>query len=113
METHLTTRYAANLQGTLSCYDRMVITGTLPGACYADGMSSFLRSRGVRIFDYAKHFEPLRECIRARALEVCANAGIEIEHVNKSHIRKEYLVAIAAACSITRFNIVPAMTAVH
>ena len=92
METQLSVRYAANLHGVLSCYDRMVIMGTLPGACYAGGMTSFLYSQGVRIFDYARHFEPLRERIRAHALEVCASAGIEIEHVSKSHIRKEELV---------------------
>ncbi|MGH8831229.1 MAG: hypothetical protein ACREXV_09055, partial [Polaromonas sp.] len=81
METQLTHRYAANLHGVLSCYDRIVITGTLPGACYAGGMSSFLYSRGIRIFDYAQFAEPLRERIRARAVQVCAAAGLEIEHV--------------------------------
>ncbi len=73
MDTQLTQRYAANLHGVLSCYDRILITGTLPGACYANGMTSFLYSRGIRIFDYAKHFEPLRERIRARAVKVCAS----------------------------------------
>ncbi len=92
METQLTNRYATNLHGVLSCYDRIVITGTLPGACYAGGMTSFLYSQGIRIFDYAQFAEPLRERIRTRALEVCAAAGLEIAHVNKSHIRKEELV---------------------
>ena len=91
--TALTDRYAANLHGVLSCYDRIIITGTLPGACYAGGMTSFLYQQGIRIFDYAQFAEPLRERIRARAGEVCAAAGIEIEHVSKSHIRKEELVA--------------------
>ena len=35
-------RYAANLHGVLSCFDRMIIVGTLPGACYAEGMTSYL-----------------------------------------------------------------------
>jgi len=35
----LTERYAANLHGVLSCYDRIIVTGTLPGACYAGGMT--------------------------------------------------------------------------
>jgi hypothetical protein len=26
----------------LSCYDRIIVTGTLPGACYAKGMTGFL-----------------------------------------------------------------------
>ena len=91
--TALTDRYAANLHGVLSCYDRIIVTGTLPGACYAGGMTSFLYAKGIRVFDYPRFAEPLRERIRQRAEEVCAAAGIEIEYVNKSHIRKEDLVA--------------------
>jgi len=91
--TTLTERYALNLHGVLSCYDRIIVTGTLPGACYAGGMTSFLFSRGIRIFDYPKFAEPLRDRIRERAQEVCDANGVSIEHVNKSHIRKEDLVA--------------------
>ena len=36
----------------LSCYDRVVITGTLPTVCYAEGMTRFLYAKGIRIFDY-------------------------------------------------------------
>ena len=82
--TALTDRYAANLHGVLSCYDRLIITGRLPGACYAGGMTSFLYSRGIRVFDYSRFAEPLRERIRQRAQEVCVAADVQIEHVNKS-----------------------------
>ncbi len=92
METQMTKRYATNLHGVLSCYDRILIVGTVPGACYAGGMTSFLYSSGIRIFDYAKFAEPLCQVVRQRAAQVCANAGLEIEHVRKSHIRKEELV---------------------
>jgi DNA-binding transcriptional ArsR family regulator len=91
--TALTDRYAANLHGVLSCYDRILIMGTLPGACYAGGMTSFLYSRGIRIFDYPLFAQPLRDRIRQRAQEVTQANGVAIEHVNKSHIRKEDLVA--------------------
>jgi hypothetical protein len=40
-------RYAANLHGVLSCFDRMIIVGTLPGACYAEGMTSYLYVHGT------------------------------------------------------------------
>ena len=86
-------RYAANLHGVLSCFDRIIIIGTLPGACYAEGMTSYLYAHDILIFDYPRFAEPLRERIRERAQEVCAAASIEIEHVSKSHIRKEELVA--------------------
>lgn len=89
----LAERYQADLLGVLSCYDRMIITGTLPGACYADGMTSFLNSRRIKIFDYAKLFaDPLRERLRQHVHKVADAQGISIEHVNKPHIRKEDLI---------------------
>jgi DNA-binding MarR family transcriptional regulator len=93
----LAERYAAHLSGVLSCLDRLLINGTLPGACYAGGMTSFLFKQGVRIFDYARFAEPLRDQVRTRAVEVCAEAGITIEHVRSSKIRKEALVAEVVA----------------
>jgi hypothetical protein len=42
----------------------MIIIGTLPGACYAHGMTAFLSARQVRIFDYARFAEPLRDRVR-------------------------------------------------
>jgi hypothetical protein len=35
--TALAERYVANLHGVLSCYDRIIVTGTLPGSCHAGG----------------------------------------------------------------------------
>lgn len=92
MTQMLTERYRDRLLGVLPCYDRIVITGTLPTVC-AGGMTSFLYARGIRIFDYPQFAQPLRERIRAAAQAACAEAGIEIEHINKPHIRKEKVVA--------------------
>ena len=38
-------RYAANLHGVLLCFDRIIITGTLPGACDAGASPDTLRCR--------------------------------------------------------------------
>ena len=67
MRRPLTERYCERLAGVLSCYDRIIVTGTLPGACYADGMTAFLSARQVRIFDYPRFAEPLRDRVRERA----------------------------------------------
>ena len=48
----LTERYAAQIAGVLSCWDRVLIFGTLPKICYAGGMTSYLYERKIRIFDY-------------------------------------------------------------
>jgi hypothetical protein len=42
----LTERYRARLAGVLSCYDRIIVTGTLPGACYTKGMRSLGGTEG-------------------------------------------------------------------
>ena len=47
-------RYADRIVGSLGCYDRVVLQGTLPKLCYAQGMGFILRDRGIRLFDYAK-----------------------------------------------------------
>ena len=89
----LTTRYAENLTGVLSCYDRVVITGTLPGACFAEGMTSYLAARGIRIFDYAQFALPLRERVRDAAQALATKHGARIEYIAKAHVRKEDVVA--------------------
>jgi hypothetical protein len=86
-------RYDDRIAGVLSCYDRVVITGTLPTVCYAEGMTRFLYATGIRIFDYAKFAEPLREQVREQAVSLAAEAGATIEHIAKSHVRKEAVVA--------------------
>jgi hypothetical protein len=89
----LTERYRGRLAGVLSCYDRIIVTGTLPGACYAKGMTGFLSARQIRIFDYPRFAEPLRDRVRDRATELASTTGVIIEHIAKNHLRKEDIVA--------------------
>jgi len=78
------------ISGVLSCFDRVVITGTLPDICHARAMAGHLGYRGIRLFDYARWAEPLREEIRANAERVAAEAGVEIEFIRKlKAFRKE------------------------
>src|SRR6202035_5356827 len=89
----ITQRYDDRLAGVLSCYDRVVVTGTLPTVCYAEGMTRFLYANQIRIFDYSEFASTLRERVREVAASLAAEAGIAIEHVAKGHIRKETIVA--------------------
>ena len=93
MSQSLVARYDERIAGVLSCYDRVVITGTLPGVCYAEGMTRFLHASGVRIFDYPQFAMTLRDRVRDRAASLAAEAGVTIEHIGKAHIRKEDVVA--------------------
>ena len=82
-------RHTDKIAGVLSCFDRIVITGTIPGICYAQGMASYLRSQNIRIFDYPKWAEPYRDMIRQNAESIAAEADLEIEFVRKNNFRKE------------------------
>jgi hypothetical protein len=93
MVSPLIDRYDDRIAGVLSCYDRVVVTGTLPTVCYADGMTRFLYVRETRIFDYPDFASKLRDRVRNAAAALAAEAGIAIEHVSKSHVRKEAIVA--------------------
>src|SRR6516165_8213023 len=93
MSQSLVERYGERIAGVLCCYDRVVITGTLPGVCYAEGMTRFLNACGIRIFDYPQFAMTLRDRVRERAISLAGTAGITIEHIAKAHIRKEDVVA--------------------
>ena len=93
MSQSLTERYDNRIAGVLSCYDRIVITGTLPGVCYAEGMTRYLHANGIRVFDYPQFAMTLRDRVRDRAAALAAEAGVSIEHIGKSTVRKEAVVA--------------------
>lgn len=85
----LTERYAAKIRGILSCYDRVVITGTLPQICHAEAMTRYLNEHGIRIFDYTQFAQPFREKIRENAERLARDAGLEIEFIRRRDFRKE------------------------
>lgn len=83
-------RHSDQIDGVVSCYDRVIIQGTIPGIGHADGMTSYLHGQHILIYDYVKHFaEPLSVQIKANAAKVAERAGITIEYVRKASVRKE------------------------
>ena len=89
MTSSLLNRYADQVAGTLGCWDRILITGTLPGLCFADGMTGYLSAHNIRIFDYPRWAEPLRDAIRHNAEQLAQRHGVSIEFVRKHDVRKE------------------------
>jgi len=82
-------RHAAKLVGVLSCFDRVVVQGSLPVLCYAEGMARFLSMRNIRHVDYPRFAEPYRDQIRLNAERIAREAGCKIEFVRSSSMRKE------------------------
>ncbi|MEN6577105.1 MAG: MarR family transcriptional regulator [Phycisphaerales bacterium] len=82
-------KYADRVEGVLSCYDRVIVTGSVQPLCYAKGMTRYLSQNGVRVFDYAAWAQPKRDEIRANAERVAQANGITIEFIRKKGMRKE------------------------
>ena len=65
----LTERYLDKISGVISCFDRVVIQGTLPEWCYNMGMTAYLYAHQIKIFDYPTFANNLRlELLRVNSL---------------------------------------------
>lgn len=90
----LTEQYASKIRGVLACFDRIVLTATLPDIGYAEGMTKHLAGQGIRVFDFANWAKPLSDEIRVNAEKLAEAAGLTIEYVQKPRsFRKEERIA--------------------
>src|SRR5271169_4311139 len=89
-------RFPEVITGVLSCYDRLMLQGTLPTICFAGGMESFLRTRGIACKDYTQWASPLADQIKNHAEALAAAAGIQIEYLRKKISKEEHVQELLA-----------------
>jgi hypothetical protein len=83
-----TQRHADKISGTISCFDRVILTGTIPSICYSKGITDFFCANGIRIFDFHEWAKPLREEIRSNAVNLAKEHGVDFVRKQNS-FRKE------------------------
>lgn len=83
------TRHQEEINFTLSCYDRIIITGNLVDIGYSRGATSWLCSHDIRIFDFPHWAERLRDELRENAELVAKTNNLGIEFIQKKNFRKE------------------------
>ena len=83
-------RHHDEIAGVISCFDRVVISGTLTDIGHAQAMSGYLTYRDIRLFDFPQWAQPLRDEIRGNAQRLACEANLDIEFI-RSHkaFRKE------------------------
>jgi hypothetical protein len=89
LKSKLRDSYAKNLEGTLGCYDRLIVTGRLVDVGHPDAKTAQLRHRNIRGFDLGVFAEPLRDQVRDNALLLARQAGLEIQYLERQGLRKE------------------------
>ena len=82
-------RHASKIRGVLSCFDRVVLTGTLPDLCQADAIARYLGAREIRLFDYPRFAEPFREELHTHAERLAGAHGLMIDFIRHWTFRKE------------------------
>jgi len=88
--TLISEKYKDEIHGALHCYDRVVISGHLQPLCYAKGMTKYMYTQQIRIFDYTEFAEPLRDLIRKNAQAIAEENELKIEFITKKDdFRKE------------------------
>jgi hypothetical protein len=68
----LTERHKDQIAGVLGCWDRMMVFGTLPNA---EGVTSCLYERKIRIFDCPRFAKPYRDQLRENAERLAGPTG--------------------------------------
>ena len=91
--THFTERHADKIMGVSSCFDRVIIQGTLPDICHPRAITNFFNGHGVRIFDFKQWAAPMRDKINENIKAIAEENGIDVEIVRKQRdFRKEQRV---------------------
>ncbi len=91
--THFTERHADKIMGVSSCFDRVIIQGTLPDICHPRAITNFFNGHGVRIFDFKQWAAPMRDKINENIKAIAEENGIDVEIVRKQQdFRKEQRV---------------------
>ncbi len=98
----ITERYHDQIVGVISCFDRIVIAGTLPDICHAGAMAAQLTTRKMRIFDYGDFVDPILNMLHDNAREVATTHGAGIEPIKKlkDFRNEDRIKEVIAACGI-------------
>ena len=76
-------RHSAKIMGTISCFDRVIIQGTLPDISHPGAITGFFNTHRIRIFDFKQWAAPMRDQIKGTIEALAAENGIDIEFIRK------------------------------
>ena len=82
-------RHSDNISGQISCFDRIIIQGTLPDICRPGAITEFFYRSGIRIFDFKQWASPMRDAVHENAKALAKENGVEIEFIRKKNFRKD------------------------
>jgi hypothetical protein len=82
-------KYADQIAGVLSGFDRLVFRGTLRRICYPFGLQGYLWANQVLLKDFGQHVQKVSEQVKAGALAAMQAAGRPVHYMASSRMDKE------------------------
>lgn len=89
----LLTRYADQLAGSLRCFDRVILHGTLVDVAHPGALLVSMQAAGFRPRDLARFAQPITRQVRDHIIGLARQHGREIEMVTRKNFRQEDRVA--------------------
>lgn len=84
-------RYGTEVKGAISGWDRLAFRGTIRWLASAEGLSSYLLSKGILFKDFKDWAQSLTKRIRHSCKDVATRLGIEARYLRSSSTDKEAL----------------------
>lgn len=88
--TDLLERYADRIVGCLSCFDRVIIWGTLVRVSHAAGLCQRLKDLGISLQQFTEYAITLRDSLEQHLVQLAETEGVAIEYLRSARaVRKE------------------------
>lgn len=108
-----TAKYADQIQGVLTGFDRLVFRGSLRKIAYVFGMKGYLWANQVLLKDFGAHVQQIGERVKQASLQCVLEAGRTVQYLQSSKDDKEAIARrIAREQKITE-GVVCALTCVE
>lgn len=89
----LGSRYAQSMVGSLRCFDRVIMHGTLIDVAHPGALLVSMQAAGFKPRDLARFGQPITTEIREHIIGLARQHGVEIEVVRRKNFRQEDRVA--------------------
>jgi hypothetical protein len=89
----LTDRYEEKISGVPGCLDRVIIQGDLPRINYPQGMEWHLYKNEIKIFDYPKYAQSIRDELKEYVENLARSHGLKPIDGNRRGIDNEDIAA--------------------
>jgi hypothetical protein len=106
-------KFADQIQGTVSGFDRLVFRGTLRRIVYEAGMKSYLWQNQVLLKEFGKHVEQTSQRLKVASLTAAQQAGRPVQYLPSSQVSKEEIARGIAAKDQVKQGLVCVLTSVE